>query len=69
MSPFQPEQVRRRRSRRRSLRQIRALDHDHGEGERPRRVELGFSSRTARVLGDDQFDLMRLQQRALVGDA
>ena len=52
----------------RRLRQVRALDHDHGERQRPRRVELGGGAGAARILGDDQFDSMRLEQRALVGD-
>ena len=52
----------------RRLGQVGALDHDHGQGQRPRRVELGGGSGASRVLGDDQFDSMRLEQRALVGD-
>ena len=66
MSPFQPEKCVGDGLYGGSLRQIRALDYDDGERQRPRRVELGGGSRTARVLGDDYFDLVRLQQRALV---
>ena len=53
---------------RRRVRQVRTLDHDHGERQRPRRVELGGGAGAAGILGDDQFDSMRLEQRALVGD-
>ena len=52
----------------RRLRQVRARDHDHRERQRARRLELGGGSSAARILGDDQFDPMRLDQRALVGD-
>ena len=68
MSPLEPEKRIGDGLDGRRLRQIRARDHDHGQRQRPRRVELGGGARAARVLGDDHFDSMRLEQCVLVRD-
>ena len=44
MSPFEPDKRIRDRLHGRRLGQIRPLDHDHGQRQRPRRVELGGGS-------------------------
>jgi hypothetical protein len=44
------------------LRQERAIDHDHRQTERPRRVQLRPRAFSARILGYDQVDPLRTHQ-------
>ncbi len=48
------------------LRQNRAVDHQHGQAQRPRRVQLGARARAACVLGYDQLRAVALHQRPVV---
>jgi hypothetical protein len=48
------------------VRQSRPAQHDDLDAERSRRGNLAFGRFAAAVLGDDDFDAMLLQQRALV---
>ncbi len=49
------------------LRQNRAVDHQHGQAQRARRIQLGPRAGASRVLGDDKLRPMALHQRAIVG--
>lgn len=47
------------------VRQLRPLDHDHGQAKLARGVDLGAPAFSARVAGDDPFDVSLAHQRQL----
>ena len=50
----------------RDVRQLRPAHHDHREAEATRRRNFPVDGRATTVLGDDDFDAVRLQHRLLV---